>query len=270
MKKEEGAYILGTDWQELHRLGVQHQIWAMEAHNGWLNAGFTAGHTLLDLGCGPGFCTTEMAYIAGETGKVIGVDKSKAFTDHLDDLGKKQGLNIEAVCSDFDQMTLKPESLDGMFCRWALAWLPNPREVLKKVHAGLKKGGAMVIQEYYDWSTLQTQPRKEDLATAIAAALRSFKEQEGEIDIGRELPQVLDALGMKIESVRIMPKLALPGDFTWQWPKTFFYSYFPRLVETGYLSREVKERALEQMEELERTPGASLSTPMMVEVVARK
>ena len=64
MKKEEGAYILGTDWQELHRLGVQHQIWAMEAHNGWLNAGFTAGHTLLDLGCGPGFCTTEMAFIA--------------------------------------------------------------------------------------------------------------------------------------------------------------------------------------------------------------
>ena len=268
--KEETAYILGTDRQELYRLGVQHQIWAAEAHNGWLKAGFKAGQTLLDLGCGPGFCTTEMAFMAGETGKVIGVDKSQGFIDHLEALSRQQGLNIEAVCSDFNQMQLDPDSLDGMYCRWALAWVPTPRETLKKVYTALKKGGTMVLHEYYNWSTLQIQPHKEDLATGIAAALRSFKEQEGEIDIGRELPQVLIAMGMRVESVRIMPKLAQPGDFTWQWPKTFFYSYFPRLVEAGYLTREVMDRALEQMEQLEQTPGATLSTPMMVEVIARK
>jgi hypothetical protein len=157
-----------------------------------------------------------------------------------------------------------------MFCRWALAWLPNPREILKKVYGGLKSGGKMVIHEYYDWSTLQTQPQKQDLSTAIAAALRSFKEQEGEIDIGRELPEVLIEMGMTIQLIRIMPKLAKPSDFTWQWPKTFFYSYFPRLVEAGYLTSEIKDRALEQMEALEHTPGATLSTPMMVEVIAKK
>jgi len=270
MAQDHNPYILGTDRQELHRLGVQHQIWAAEAHNGWLKAGFKAGHTLLDLGCGPGFCTTELAFMAGETGKVIGVDKSEGFINHLTALAKQQGLNIEAICSDFNQMQLAPETLDGMYCRWALAWLPNPREILKKVYGSLKKGGTMVLHEYYNWSTLQTQPRKEDLATAIAAALRSFKEQEGEIDIGRELPEVLIAMGMQVTSVRLMPKLAQPGDFTWQWPKTFFYSYFPRLVEAGMLEKAVMERALEQMEALEQTPGATLSTPMMVEVIAQK
>ena len=69
--KEENAYILGTDTEELHRLGIQHQIWSSEAQMAWKSAGFTAGQTLLDLGCGPGFCTRELAYITGTSGKVF-------------------------------------------------------------------------------------------------------------------------------------------------------------------------------------------------------
>jgi hypothetical protein len=33
--QEENAYILGTDEQELYRLGLQHQVWASEAQKGW-------------------------------------------------------------------------------------------------------------------------------------------------------------------------------------------------------------------------------------------
>jgi len=70
----ETTYVLGTEQAELHRLGLQHQVWAAEARRGWELGGFRAGHTLLDLGCGPGFCTVEMAYLVGAQGKVIGID----------------------------------------------------------------------------------------------------------------------------------------------------------------------------------------------------
>lgn len=270
MKKEASAYILGTDKQELFRLGIQHQIWAEEAQRGWNTAGFKGGQTLLDLGCGPGFCSQELAFIVGETGKVIGVDKSEGFINHLRQLTDLHYLNIESICADFDAMEFEPETLDGMYCRWALAWLPNPREVLQKVYKALKPGGKMVIHEYYDWGTLQTQPRKKNLAKGIAAALKSFKDSEGEIDIGRELPEVLLGMNMKLHEVRLMPKLALPGTFIWQWPKTFFYSYFPRLTEASLLDPTTEHLALEEMEELERTPGSTLCTPLMVEVIAEK
>ena len=46
---EENQYILGTETAELHRLGVQHQVWASEAQQGWKEANFTAGHTILGL-----------------------------------------------------------------------------------------------------------------------------------------------------------------------------------------------------------------------------
>lgn len=268
--KEENAYILGTDIEELHRLGVQHQVWAEEAQNGWKLANFKAGDTLLDLGCGPGFCTKEMAYIAGAEGKVIGIDRSEAFIRHLEQVTNLHHLNIESVLSDFDQMKLPSNSLDGMFCRWALAWLAEPSGILKEVYDALKPGGRMVIQEYYDWQSHQTEPSLEFLNKAIAAAFKSFNDSEGIINIGRKLPGMLEGMGMKITNVRIMSKLATPSSFLWQWPKTFYYSYFPRLVDAGYLTSEEMKNAFTDLNTIENTAGSTLCCPLMVEIIAEK
>lgn len=268
--KEDRSYILGTDEEELFRLGVQHQVWAEEAQHGWRLANFRSGQTLLDLGCGPGYCTKELAFLVGQKGKVIGVDKSVGFIKFLKQVSLKYNLNVEAIASDFDQMVLEPESIDGMYCRWGLAWIPNPEEVLKKVYDALKPGGKMVIHEYYDWSTLQTEPRKEALANAIAMALKSFKDSDFEIDIGRHLAKILGDLGMRIVGYRPMLKIATPQNGVWQWPKTFFQSYFPRLVPQNYLTGEEANRALIELEELEKIDGSSICTCLMVEIIAEK
>ena len=270
MANNTQPYILGTDAKELHRLGVQHQIWAREAQHGWNAAQFTAGQTLLDLGCGPGFCTKELAYITGATGKVIGVDLDEGYIEHLKQVAHLHHLNIDAVHSNFNDFSLPANSIDGMYCRWAMAWIPNPKEILQKVYDALKPGGKMVIHEYYDWSTHQTEPKFPALDKAIAACLLSFKEQKGEIDIGRELPRILSELGMKVNSIRLMPKLGTPDNLAWHWPKTFYYSYFPRLVQMGYLTQEEEKQAYKAHQQLEQTEGATLFCPMMVEIIAEK
>jgi len=268
--KENKAYILGTDEEELFRLGVQHQVWAEEAQRGWRQAGFRAGQTLLDLGCGPGYCAKELAFLTGQRGKVIGIDKSAGYIKFLKEVANNYNLNIEAIHSDFDTMDLEANSLDGMYCRWALAWIPNPKQILQKVAAALKPGGKMVIQEYYDWSTLQTEPRKEVLAKGIAMALKSFKDTENEVDIGRHLPIILPKIGMKVIGFRPMSKIATIENGIWQWPKTFFESYFPRLVPQNYLTPAEITAALSELEELEKIKGASICTCLMVEVIAEK
>jgi ubiquinone/menaquinone biosynthesis C-methylase UbiE len=268
--KENNAYILGTDTQELHRLGIQHQVWASEAQKGWSLAKFSEGQTLLDLGSGPGFCTQELAYIVGAKGKVIAVDLSETFIEHLHKITAIHQLPIQGIVSNFNDMKLAPNSLDGMYCRWALAWLPNPKEILQKVYEALKPGGKMVIHEYYDWTTHQTEPYKPKLHKAIKAAMQSFQDSQGEINIGREVPKLYQELGMKVTHIRPMLKMATVDEVAWQWPKTFYHSYFPRLVAAGYLTSEEVNQALLEMAELENTPGASLCCPLMVEVIAEK
>ena len=270
MEQEKNAYILGTDKAELHRLGLQHQVWSSEARRGWELAEFNAGQSILDLGCGPGFCTLDLAYMLGEHGEVIGVDKSQAYIDFLKQSTILHDLNIQAICSDFSDMKLDKESLDGAYCRWALAWVSDPEAIIEKVTEALVPGGAFVVQEYYDWSTIQTEPSLPNLDLCIAATLRSFIEQEGKINIGRNIPEYFYNVGLEVMHIRPLTKMATPESLTWQWPKSFFHIYFPKLTEMGLLEKSICEAGLEEMRELENLPEATILCPQMVEVIGVK
>ena len=188
-KKE---YILGTNEQELNRLQLQHKVWKSEAKRGWDFADFKSGDTILDLGCGPGYCTEELAYIVGEKGKVIGIDRSDAFIDHLQRIKKSTRLSIEPYLTEFDTILLESNSLDGAYCRWALAWISNPKEILSKIKDALKPKGKIVTHEYFNFSTHQTNPERPALKKAIGTALKSFQESNFEINVGSYLPQYLE------------------------------------------------------------------------------
>lgn len=266
----EKSYILGTEDEELHRLGLQHQVWAAEARASWKLAEFSDGDTLLDLGCGPGFCTRDLAYIVGHKGKVIGIDRSPRYIEFLQQTADLHKLPIEARLSDFDNMELEDNSLDGVYDRWALAWIPNPEEIVNKVVKALKPGGVFIIQEYYDWRTLQVHPEMPGLTKGIKGAFQSFAESDSEINIGRYLPGIFQKAGLEIISQKPLTKIMNPGELDWQWPKTFFNIYFPKVKEYGFLSQQELDDALREMDELELIPEASILGPHMIEVIAVK
>ena len=233
--KDQEPYILGTDEEELKRLQTQHNVWRSETIKGWSLAEFKLGDVILDLGSGPGYCTKELAEIVGPSGKVLGVDRSQSFINHLEWEKDKGNLNIEPILSTFDDLELDSESLDRIYCRWALAWIPNPKEILHKLKYFLKPGGEMVIHEYYFWTSHRTQPEKPALKKAIDTALQSFKDSDSEIDVGKYLHGWLHELGMGIVNHRLMPKLAF-----------------------------------EDLKNLETLEYATLWCPLMIKVIARK
>ena len=108
--EDKKPYILGTDKEELQRLKTQHNVWKSETVKGWKLAEFKLGDVILDLGSGPGYCTKELANIVGNTGKVIGVDCSQSFINHLRWEKDKSGLNIEPILSTFDDLELATTS----------------------------------------------------------------------------------------------------------------------------------------------------------------
>lgn len=268
MESEKNAYILGTEIAELHRLGIQHQVWASEARKGWEIAEFSSGQHLLDLGCGPGFCTMDLAYMVGKNGSVLGVDKSKHYLDFLEQEAKHHNLNIKLQHSDFESMNLEPNSLDGIYHRWALAWLEKPEETIQKMVDAMVPGAAIVGHEYYDWSTFQTEPALPAVNHGIQSIYNRFKRSNFEIDIGRFLPKLYFDAGLEVISVRPMTKIGLPGDMVWQWPKTFLEIFLSK--QTDILSQEEIDNGLKELYELESISGASMLCPTMTEIVAVK
>jgi len=92
----EKDYVLGTHDEEIERLGLQHRVWRPRALDAWRRAGFTVGQTILDVGCGPGYASVDLAEIAGRSGRVVAIDRSRRFLDALESTARSRALkNLE-------------------------------------------------------------------------------------------------------------------------------------------------------------------------------
>ena len=77
-------YVLTTDAEELERLGFQHRLWSDTAYALWRRGGIRRGSRVLDLGCGPGFASLDLAELVGPDGEVFAVDGAERFLHHLE------------------------------------------------------------------------------------------------------------------------------------------------------------------------------------------
>ena len=128
---DDGDYVLGTGDEEVERLGLQHIVWRSRAQDAWQRAGFTVGQTLLDVGCGPGHASADLAQLVGPQGRVLGVDRSRRFLDALRGMARARGLNhLSARAVELDEAALPPIMADGAWCRWVLSFVKRPRDLL--------------------------------------------------------------------------------------------------------------------------------------------
>lgn len=268
--KDKNPYILGTELDELHRLGFQHEVWAEEAAHAMDLLDIKPGNRVLDVGAGPGYCTLPMAYRAGTDGKVMAIDRSEAFMKFLQSQSNYHGLTVDCIQADLEEVEIDKEAFDGIWGRWVLAWVKDADPILKKLVDALKPGGKMIFQEYYDWKTFQTEPHSQALHLVKEGILKSFAASEGFINIGRRLPIVLSELGMTVISVRPYAKLSLPGTKVWYWIKTFLQIYGPKVVHAGHLEQETLKSGLSDLDRFEAIPGSTILGPLVIEVVATK
>ncbi len=115
---QDKDYVLGTHDDELSRLGLQHRVWRPRALDVWRRAGFTVGQTLLDIGCGPGYASIDLAEIVGPAGRIVAIDRSRRFLDALESTRLQRGLdNIVTHELDLDEASLPNVAADGAWCR---------------------------------------------------------------------------------------------------------------------------------------------------------
>jgi len=262
-------YILGTHDEEIARLGLQHRVWRPRALDAWRRAGFTASQTLLDIGCGPGHAAVDLAEMVGPSGKVFAFDRSRRFLNALEMVRKQRGLeHIETRELDLDEAELPHVEADGAWARWVFAFVKQPRELLARVGGALKRGGVLVLHEYFDYSTWRLAPRSPLLEEFVQVVMASWRADGGEPDIGLDLPHWLAELGFEIKSLRPLIDIIPASNFVWQWPKAFIEVGLRRLVDLGHLQ---SERAREIWEAFINSEAAShplMITPAVLEIIA--
>jgi SAM-dependent methyltransferase len=267
----EQDYVLGTHDDELIRLGLQHRVWRPRALDAWRRAGFTAGQTLLDVGCGPGYATVDLAGIVGSRGQVVAVDRSERFLAALQAMARRDGLtNVVTHQRDLDSGELPDVHPDGAWVRWVFAFLGRPRDLLTRVCSALRPGGILVIHEYFNWETfrfLQRSPVFEDFTRSV---MKTWRATGGEPNIALELPAWLDDLGMTIHSLQPIIDVISPDNFVWQWPKSFVEVSVQRLTDLGEIDAKRAVEIRNEFVACEKAPHARMITPAVLEIIATK
>jgi len=268
---EEVEYILGTDSEEIHRLRVQHAAWQEHLASLCARAGLAPGDSVLDLGCGPGFTSFDLAQLVGPTGKVLALDISPRFLDFLarerDRLGVVQ---IDVLEGSADDVDLPPATFAFAYTRWLLCWLEHPERVLAAVADALQPGGVFVVQEYLDWGSLKLVPRDADFDRGVEACLASWPAGGATIDICDHLPTLAKEAGFDVESFRPVSRLGPVDSPEWRWVIGFLRSYLPKLVERGLIDEAGRDAALVVMDEREAAGAGYILGPTMADLVLRK
>jgi ubiquinone/menaquinone biosynthesis C-methylase UbiE len=267
--QSDQEYVLGTHDEEISRLALQHRIWRPTALDAWQRAGFTVGQTLMDVGCGPGHASVDLAEIVGPSGRVVAVDASRRFLDFLQATVRHRGIgNVEAVEANLDQAEPPRTAVDGAWCRWIFSFVNNPRRLLENVRAALRPGGVLVLHEYFHYETWRLTPRSEAIEHFVQVVMKSWRANGGEPDIALDLSVWLGEMQFEIRELRPIVDVVPRTSFKWQWPRSFLLTYPQRLVKLGHLTQEQAEEIVVALEKAEAAPNAYMVTPAVLEIIA--
>ncbi|MEX5214667.1 MAG: methyltransferase domain-containing protein [Nitrospiraceae bacterium] len=152
------------------------------------------GDHLLDVGCGVGHMTLELARLVGNTGCVTGIDNSMIMINEARKrLHRAGSLPVDFHVEDAHRLSFADHSFHGCIVISTLMYVSKPHQVLSEIGRVLKPGGRIAIQEC-DWHTMELKTGNSIVDHMITAILKRRIRNK---DIGNRLPALLEALGFQ-------------------------------------------------------------------------
>ena len=264
---QEKDYVLGADQIELQRLKLQHDLWKDHLIRLWKKANFVSGQSILELGCGPGYTTEDLSLYLDQKSQITAVDISDHFLNYL----KNKNIPYVTTHKSFiESLSLEKKNFDAAFCRWLMIFVPDINIAIAKISEHLKPGARFALQEYISYDSFSIAPDANIMKKVVDAIFKSWMDQGGFPNQGRRLPMALEKNGFDVIEIEPIARVCRPHEPLWQWPETFFQSFIPRLVQTGYLTMNDQTEFFTTWETLKTTVGAFCVTPTVVNIIAQK
>ncbi|TDP03907.1 methyltransferase domain-containing protein [Flavobacterium sp. 245] len=204
------------------------------------------GITVLDIGCGTGSISRDIANNIGPNGKVIGIDNTESFIKSGRE-SYQSVANLELIAVDlFDY---NPDiKFDLIVSARTLQWLSNPKEALIKIKSLLKPNGQISILDY-DHTNLIWNPLPPESMQEFYKTFLKWRADAGMNNkIAEDLPQLLQEVGFhSIEKIN-SDEVYKEGDADFKskigiWSKV---AGSKQMVEEGYLEEELRLKAIEE------------------------
>lgn len=158
------------------------------------------GMSCLDVGCGGGDVTCELARRVAPGGRAVGIDMDKAkLAIAREEASGAEEMAVEYLEGDVLTSEIAPE-YDVVYARFLLTHMADPEAVATRIAGGLRPGGLLVVEDI-DFKGAFCHPVNTAYDRYVELYTKAAVARGVDPNIGPRLPELLVAAGC--ERVRL-------------------------------------------------------------------
>ena len=211
----------------------------------YLEVGIKDAKIVLDVGCGSGVVTRDIAHLT--KGKVIAIDDSKEMIKVAKNVLKMYN-NIEFRVGNAEKLPFKDNMFDIVTCNLVLMWATDPQKVVGEMTRVTKHGGIVLATLEPDYGGKLHWPENQKVDPIFSG--KAIKSKGGDPHIGRKLRALFVRAGLKT-------KVGIGNNRIWscEEDKSYYLHardfYVKALKEAGLSQKEIDKWEYDYLKSLD-------------------
>jgi SAM-dependent methyltransferase len=203
-------YVIRGGADGVARLDALARVLWPTTHALFQRAGVAQGMRCLDLGCGGGHVTLELARLVGDAGHVVGIDMDSAKLQIARQRAAEQQLRVTFLEGNVDDLT-DQEQYDCVYARFLLTHLRQPADLVQRMVGALRPDGVLIVEDI-EISGVFAYPRCPALERHVQLYTAVAQRRGGDPDIGPKLPSLLRDAGIEDLQLNVVQPTFLTGE----------------------------------------------------------
>ncbi len=174
-------------------------------------AGLRPGMKCIDLGCGGGEVTFEIARLVEPGGSVTGVDMDEVKLGLARKAAVERGVgNVEFLAGNVNEWH-EPNAYDVVYARFLLQHVSQPVNVLRRMWAAVRSGGRVIVEDP-DFDGWCCHPPNAGFDFFVRAYAEVIRRRGGDHASGRKMYQYFLEAGIPAPQVALVQSVAVSGE----------------------------------------------------------
>jgi ubiquinone/menaquinone biosynthesis C-methylase UbiE len=231
-------------------------------------AGVGTGMRCIDLGCGGGEVTFELAQLVGPDGAVIGVDMDEVTLALAREAAAERGIaNVEFRAQNVNDWD-EPTTYDLVYSRFLLHHLSHPVELLRRMWAGVRPGGVLIVEDA-DFDGWCCHPASDGFAFFLRAYSQVIARSGGDHTAGRKLYHYFLDAGIHEPHVALINPVYVAGEGK-ALPLSTLEATAASIVTEGMASPDEVNTAMENLAAFTADQDSLMAGPRIFQVWSRR
>lgn len=207
---ERPRYTIQGGPADAKRLARQASVMASATVAFLTRIGVQPGWSCLDVGCGTGQVTVELARLVGEHGRVVGTDIDADALDVARAAARAADVNVTFALAD-GIAPYERDAFDLAYSRLMLSHLLEPAAAVRAMAASVRPGGVVAVEDLFT-GTLHADPPTAALDRLQEVYAATVRFHGGDPTIGPRLPAMLKAAGLASPQVNTVSNIMTTED----------------------------------------------------------